>query len=64
MKPKFLDCPPRYTRTQREQADDVGYACAVIGVKRRMDWQDRVVIGACLVTIVLVGLLVLTGVVQ
>ena len=64
MKPKFLDCPPRYTRTQREQADDVGYACAVIGVKRKMDWQDKLVIGACLVTVVLVGLLVLAGVVQ
>ena len=64
MKPKFLDCPPRYTRTQREQTDDVGYACAIIGVKRRMDWQDKLVIVACLATVVIVGLLVLAGVVQ
>ena len=64
MKPKFLDCPPRYTRTQREQADDVGYACAIIGVKRKMDWQDKLVIVACLATVVIVGLLVLAGVVQ
>ena len=64
MKPKFLDCPPRYTRIQREQADDVGYACAIIGVKRRMDWQDKLVIVACLATVVIVGLLVLAGVVQ
>lgn len=33
MKPLFLDCPPRYTRTQRGEADDVGYACSVHGVR-------------------------------
>ena len=64
MKPKFLDCPPRYTRIQREQADDVGYACAIVGVKRKMDWQDLVVVAGCVATVVIVGLLVLTGVVQ
>jgi len=35
VKPLFLDCPPRYTRTQRAQADDIGYACSVIGVQRK-----------------------------
>lgn len=35
MKPLFLDCPPRYTRTQRSQADDVGNACAIHGVNRK-----------------------------
>lgn len=44
MKPKSLDCPPRYTRAQREQADDAGYACSISIVKRKMDWQDKVVV--------------------
>jgi hypothetical protein len=29
MQPKFLDNPPRYTRTPRESGQPVKYACAV-----------------------------------
>lgn len=63
MKPRFLDCPPRYTRTQREQADDTGYACSIIGVERRMDWQDKVVVAACVIAVVAVFALLFFGVV-
>jgi hypothetical protein len=38
MKPLFLDCPPRYTRTQREQVNDVDHACAIHGTKRNTDY--------------------------
>lgn len=61
MKPNFLDCPLRYTRTPREQTDDVRYACALERIDRPMDWQDKVVIGGCIVAAVaLVVILVLT----
>jgi len=29
MKPKFLDCPPRYTRASRIDVTPVDYACSV-----------------------------------
>lgn len=60
MKPLFLDCPPRYTRTQRQTANDVDYACALEHADRPMDWQDRLVIGACIAAVAaLAGILVL-----
>jgi len=31
VKPLFLDCPGRYTRSSNVQRDDVAYACAVQG---------------------------------
>lgn len=60
MRPKFLDNPPRYTRTQREQTNDVRYACSVEHTDRPMDWQDKLVIAACIIAgAALAGILVL-----
>lgn len=63
-RPNFLDCPPRYTRIQREQHDNIGYACSLTGVKRKMDWQDKVVVWGCVIAIVAVFLLAIVGVVR
>lgn len=54
MKPKFLDCPPRYTRTQRDSRGPSTYAAALEGPRpqRPFDWQDLVVMAACLVAVI------------
>lgn len=57
MKPKFLDNPPRYTRTQREQTNDVRYACSVEHTHRPMDWQDKVVVVGCIAAAVAFALI-------
>ena len=53
MKPLFLDCPPRYTRTPRDSRGPVTCAAALERPRKRpFDWQDLVVMAACLVAVV------------
>ena len=58
MKPLFLDCPPRYTRTQRQTANDVDYACAI--EQRRSDysqaWWAAMLIVSVVAVVVIVAL--------
>jgi hypothetical protein len=60
-RPNFLEAPQRWTQAQRTQWDDVGYASSLIGVERKMDWQDKLVIAACAVTVALVLVLAFGG---
>jgi hypothetical protein len=43
----------KYPRTLREAFQDADYACALERpYKVRMDWQDRLVVAACIVALV------------
>jgi hypothetical protein len=61
-RPNFLEAPQRWTQAQRTQQDDIGYAASIIGVERKMDWQDKVVVGACAVAVVAIVVLALARV--
>jgi hypothetical protein len=45
----------KYPRTLREAFQDADYACAVERpYSTRMDWQDRLVVAACIVALIAV----------
>lgn len=59
MKPTFLDCPPRYTRTPRDSRGPATCAAALECPRpRAFDWQDKVVLIACTVAIIAVAFIV------
>lgn len=53
-----------FSGNRYKRAREVEYGLGIIGVERRMYWQDKVVVAACVIAIVAVFSLLFFGVVQ
>lgn len=62
-KPDFLDNPWHHTTTRSSEWDPVRSANPIEHPKRKMDFEDRLVITACVISLVAVFLLMFGGVI-